>query len=141
MRQYQKKCGRCGGTGIYSDRCGGCFNCGGTRAFPGSGVVTVTVYTAEEKASRKLLFARASAAYRTVREAALAMRDAGELSVQDEWFADQGVSELREREPERFAKMLDSLDAGRVTDVVKALAAYCAAGYPLWYGKKEEEAA
>jgi hypothetical protein len=87
MRQYEKKCGRCGGTGIYSERCGGCFNCGGNRAVPGSGIVTVTVYTAEEKATAKLASERYRNARQTVRETAKALREARRLDTHAEWFA------------------------------------------------------
>jgi hypothetical protein len=127
MRTYQKRCGRCGGSGFWFDR-GLCFNC------RGAGQVTVTVRTAEEKAASKTLFERATRAYQTVRETAAALYEAGKMDYEAAWYAEHGVNELREREPERYAKMLDSLDAGRIEETVIALSVYCAAGYPIWYG-------
>lgn len=134
MRTYEKKCGRCGGTGIFSERCGGCFNCGGNRSVPGTGRVTVYVYTAEEKAASKLHFERSTRARQIVRETAKALYVADQMTAEAGWYAEQGVSELREREPERFAKMLDALEAGRIEDTVIALSQFCAEGYPVWYG-------
>jgi hypothetical protein len=46
------------------------------------------------------------------------------------------VRELQNREPERYAKMLASLEAGNVEATVIALAEYAATGYPEWYGDK-----
>lgn len=130
MRSYEKKCGRCGGTGIYSQTHGGCFNCGGNRATPGSGRVTVIVYTKEEKASQKLTWDRTLTARRLIEDCAKARHH------EDRFYAHHGVSELMTREPERFARLLDSIDAGRVADVTEALISYCRDGYPIWYGEK-----
>lgn len=44
--------------------------------------------------------------------------------------ATQGLSLLRDTEPHREAKMIDSILAGRTTDVIRALAAYYRAAYP-----------
>lgn len=41
-----------------------------------------------------------------------------------------GLDLLRHREPEREAKMITSILAGRTTDVIRALAAYYRAAYP-----------
>lgn len=138
MRSYEKRCGRCHGDGIYSETHGGCFNCGGNARVPGSGRVTVYVYTAAEKEASKLRAERTTRAHQIVREAAKAMRDAGKMDSEAGWYAEQGVRELRDREPERFAKMLESLEAGRIEDTVIALSQFCSEGYPVWYGKQEE---
>lgn len=44
--------------------------------------------------------------------------------------ATQGLSLLRDREPEREAKLVASILAGRVTDSIRALAAYYREAYP-----------
>lgn len=137
MRTYQKKCGRCGGDGWYSQTHGGCFNCGGTRTVPGSGVVTVYVYTAEEKAASKLRAERYLRCMQIVRETASVLYDADQMSAEAGWYAEQGVRELRDREPERYERLLASLEAGRLEETVIALSKYCEDGYPLWYGNND----
>ena len=44
--------------------------------------------------------------------------------------ATQGLSLLRDRQPEREAKLVASILAGRVTDSIRALAAYYREAYP-----------
>lgn len=108
---YKKKCGRCNGTGFFSR--GFCFRCQGATT------VTITRYTAAEKAERARYAARHAAAYDAI------------VRTRHTWLAPQdrvhlyGAFDLLEmRDPDRFAKMLDSLDAGRLHDVINALVAY-----------------
>ncbi|MEU0098237.1 hypothetical protein [Streptomyces sp. NPDC006267] len=119
---YTVKCVRCGGTGVYdgmtaAGRGGECFGCNGT------GRKTVTRYTAEEKATlraRKLRFDRALELVQR-RSKALAAT-AGSVDLEDAAF--YGFLALRDGEPDRFLKMLDALDAGRLDDVIHCLAKY-----------------
>lgn len=113
---YTVKCRRCSGTGIWFEA-GLCFGCNG------AGVKTATRYTAEEKAAKRALAERSYGALKriTTRTRELA---GGRRNSRLEWDARYGFTTLRDREPERFAKMLDSLDAGRLDDVIHALAKY-----------------
>lgn len=105
------KCRRCNGTGIWAGR-GECFGCNT------AGVRTNTRYTAAEKAERARFQARFSAARETTKTYAAT------LDSDTQWNADYGFLHLRDDEPDRFAKLLDSVEAGRVADVVLALAEY-----------------
>lgn len=46
------------------------------------------------------------------------------------WDATSGLSLLRDREPQREASLVESVLAGRVTDVVRCLASYYRDVYP-----------
>lgn len=110
---YQRKCGRCAGTGYYGDR-GECFAC---RL---SGTVTVTRYTAAEKAAIKVRDARIAAARAAVRSCA--DRIIGNHN--DRCDVHSAFGRLRDREPERFEKLLASVEAGRVEAVTRHLLTY-----------------
>lgn len=122
----ENPCRRCSGTGTWGGvggRGGWCFRC------QGAGSVTYTRYTAQEKAEFKARWDRRMAALETVKAFAARLDESlgltsasregnhGSLSV---W----GFNRLADSEPERFDKMLASLDEGRVYDVVRALAEY-----------------
>jgi hypothetical protein len=123
----ENPCRRCGGTGVWSGvggRGGGwCFRC------QGAGTVTFTRYTAQEKADMNARWDRRMAALETVKAAAArldehlglnrASREGAHILL-SVW----GFNRLEEKEPERFVEMLDSLDEGRMYDVVRALADY-----------------
>lgn len=122
----ENPCRRCGGSGVWSGvggRAGGwCFRC------QGAGTVTFIRYTAQEKADMKVRWDRRIAALETVKDFAARLdkslgltRASGEAHVS---LSVWGFNRLEESEPDRFAKMLDSLDEGRVHDVVRALADY-----------------
>lgn len=113
---YTAKCRRCSGTGVWFES-GFCFGCNG------SGVKTITRYTAEEKAAKRTLAERTHGALERIKTRTRELAD-GRRNSRLEWYAQYGFIALREREPERFAKMLDSLDAGRLDDVIHALAKY-----------------
>lgn len=106
------KCKRCNGTGVWMGR-GECFGCNM------AGVRTHIRYTATEKAEKDARQARVSA----VRNAIWSWAEAN-LSKLDRWDAQDGYIALRDREPERFEKLLASVEAGRLEDVVRALVAY-----------------
>jgi hypothetical protein len=107
-----RDCKRCNGTGFYGDR-GICGLCGG------NGTRTHTRLTAAEKAERANLERRISAAHQTLRHAA---KPLGLFRYQVE----SAFIHLQMHAPERFAKLLDSVEAGRVADTARALVAYFA---------------
>jgi hypothetical protein len=111
MRTYQKQCGRCGGSRYV--RGGVCFNC------RGAGEVTVIVYTAEEKRANADAFQRAQDALGTLRAFA-----ATELNKQDGWDMATAFGHLRDHSPERFARLLTSVESGHARTVAHALLAY-----------------
>jgi hypothetical protein len=111
MRTYQKQCGRCGGSRQF--RGGTCFNCRGT------GEVTVHVYTAEEKHANAVAFQRAQDALTALREFA-----AGELGREQGYDMATAFGHLRDHAPERFAKLLTSVESGNVRPVATALLTY-----------------
>lgn len=119
---YEKTCGRCSGTGLFFDR-GFCFNCWGAKT------VTVTVYTPAERADRKRYATRRIAAVYAIKDMAARIdteRGCNPADVEGlfrDWSM-WGFGRLETDEPERFAKMLDSIDAGRLYDVTIALADY-----------------
>lgn len=110
---YQRKCGRCAGTGYYADR-GECFAC---RM---RGTVTVTRYTAAEKAAIKARDARIAAARTAVRNCADRIID----SHIDRCDVHTAFGRLRDDEPARFEKLLASVEAGRVEAVTRHLLTY-----------------
>lgn len=111
---YTVKCRRCSGTGVYGNT-GVCFGCDGT------GRLTCTRYTPAEKAAISARRLRTTRALEQIK--ARAQELAGKNS-RFEWDVRYGFTALRDSEPERFTKMLDSLDAGRLDHVIDALAAY-----------------
>jgi hypothetical protein len=120
-------CRRCGGTGIWGGvgglRGGWCFRCQGAKT------VTYTRYTAQEKADMRARWDRRMAALETVKDFAVRLDESlGLTSASLEGahisLSVWGFNCLEQKEPERFAKMLDSLEEGRVYDVVRALRDY-----------------
>lgn len=120
-------CRRCGGTGVWpgvGGRGGGwCFRC------QGAGAVTFTRYTAQEKADMTTRWNRRMAALETVKDFAARLDESLGLTRTSREGAHillsvWGFNRLEEKDPDRFAAMLDSLDEGRVYDVVRALADY-----------------
>lgn len=120
-------CRRCGGTGIWGgvggQRGGWCFRCQGAKT------VTYTRYTAQEKADMKTRWNRRMAALEIVKVSAARLDESLGLTRASREGAHillsvWGFNTLADKEPERFDKMLDSLDEGRVYDVVRALADY-----------------
>ncbi|NUQ98317.1 MAG: hypothetical protein HOY79_17795 [Streptomyces sp.] len=114
-------CRRCSGTGIWFGR-GWCFRCQGV------GRVTITRYSAQEKADFMVHWERRMAALEVIKAFAARLdeslgltRASGDAHVS---LSVWGFNRLEESEPERFTKMLDSLDEGRVYDVVRALSDY-----------------
>lgn len=115
-----KKCGRCRGTGIYSQYVarvhagapGGCLQCDGEGRF--------RISTPEEIAAEKV--ARSAAVRRSgaLDQINLALADLDDIRV----TAMNGRERLERCEPERFAKMIESVHAGRLEDVITALVSY-----------------
>lgn len=110
------ECRRCNGTGIWAGR-GECFGCNA------AGTRTHARYTADEKAARKLLAARTISARDLVKARACELAG-GRRNSDLEWDANYGFGRLRDEEPERFLRMLDSVEAGRVDSVVHGLVAF-----------------
>lgn len=115
-------CRRCSGTGIWFGR-GWCFRCQGV------GRVTITRFTAQEKADFTTHWERRMAALEAVKAFAARLDERlGLTRVSPEGahilLSVWGFNRLEETEPERFRAMLDSLDEGRLYDVVRALADY-----------------
>lgn len=122
---YTVKCSRCSGTGVYggmtaAGRGGECFGCNG------SGVKTVTRYTAEEKAAMQALKLRTDHALEQIK--ARTRELSGRRNSNQEWDALYGFVALRDADPERYVRMLDSLDAGRLDEVIHALVKYYRGG-------------
>ena len=118
---YTIRCRRCGGTGAYegmtaAGRGGVCFGC------MGSGRKTVIRYTAEEKAAMQQFTARVASAREQVK--ARSRELGGRRNSDLEWSASYGFGRLRDEEPERFERMLASVEAGRLDAVIHHLAAY-----------------
>lgn len=119
---YTAKCKRCNGTGVWTGwtpagRGGECFGCDGT------GLKVITRYTAAEKAERQERLGRRSRSLALITERGRELgTERGDAELM--WDAEYGFAALEDRDPGRYAKMLDSLEAGRVDDVVDALAAY-----------------
>lgn len=118
---YEKTCPRCSGTGVYGNR-GWCFCCMGAK------VITITVYTPAERADRKRYAARRIAAHAAITDMAARIdTEYGHTAATDNRLSDWsvwGFGRLESDEPERFAKMLDAIDDGRLYDVTVALARY-----------------
>lgn len=109
---HTRKCGRCTGTGYYLER-GECFRCNGY------GTITVTRRTEAEKAAISARETRIIAARAAVIDFAKTLPDFDAT-----WDAGYGFGKLRDNEPARFEKMLDSIDAGRIAAVTRALIDY-----------------
>lgn len=131
-------CRRCSGTGIWGgvggQRGGWCFRCQGAKT------VTYTRYTAQEKADMKARWNRRMAALEIVKTFAARLDESlGLTSASREGshasLSVWGFNRLESDEPDRFAKMLDSLDEGRVYDVVRALRDYF-----MQHAQKEKQA-
>lgn len=119
---YTVKCRRCNGTGVYTGwtvagRGGECFGCDGT------GSKLITRYTADEKAAIQERLGRRKRCLKLISARA---RELGTATKDSElmWDAEYGFAALESREPDRFATMLAALEAGRLDDVIRALAAY-----------------
>lgn len=119
---YTAKCLRCNGTGIWTGwtpagRGGECFGCDGT------GVKRITRYTAAEKAERQKRLGQRSRSLKLISDRARELgNERGDTDLM--WDAEYGFAALESREPDRFATMLAALEAGRLDDVIHALAAY-----------------
>lgn len=119
---YTAKCRRCNGTGVWSSATGGlCFRCNGR------GVVTITRYTADEKAAMRSLLLRMGQVRTSQALAQIKARTqelSGTRNSDLEHESRCGLLALRENDPERYVKMLDSLDAGRLDEVIHSLVEY-----------------
>lgn len=108
----------CGGKGWIRLRSGAeatCQPCGGKGWTP----VYTAAERAEREAERKRLTDAVERCERRAREIATGLSRDGYVRV-----VQMGFWHLHQYAPERFAKMMRSLDAGRLDDVVRALHAY-----------------
>lgn len=119
---YTVKCKRCNGTGVWTGwtpagRGGECFGCDGT------GLKAITRYTAAEKAERQQHLGRRSRSLTLITERGREIgAEQGDAELM--WDAEYGFAALESHEPDRFVKMLATLEAGRLDDVIYALVAY-----------------
>lgn len=130
---YQRTHRYCNGTGEVpraSGMPGFCFACNGTGK--------ITVYTAAEKAARKAEKDRWSNT-RSLIEARARKIQAPEGVSQLTFRLDavSGYDRLGEREPGRMIKLYESVAAGRIDDVVRALYAYWNEGTCTKCGKRD----
>lgn len=112
---YTVKCRRCSGTGVYGNT-GICFGCNGT------GIKTCVRRTPQEKADQRALQLRTSHALEQIKSRT--RERSGQKNSRLETDARHGFTALRDNEPDRFRRMLNSLEAGRLDDVIDALARY-----------------
>ncbi len=108
-----RKCGRCRGTGMWRPL-KVCLRCDGTGE--------IAIVSAADRAAAKAVADRRYAALLKI-QARAAERDEcrnGSVAGETTW----GFNLLEEREPERFATCLDSIEAGRLDSVIDALVAY-----------------
>src|SRR4051812_49069616 len=105
-------CRRCGGSGIWAEfgglRGGWCFRC------QGAGSVTFTRYPAQEKADMKARGARRVAALESVKAFAARLDESLGLTRTSREGAHillsvWGFNRLEQKDPDRFAAMLDAL--------------------------------
>lgn len=108
-------CRQCNGTGI--DRGRQCPACKGTRE------QQETRYTAAERAELRELDRRTELARSRVLTRVVELCD-GRQDAQLVHDAGRGLEHLREHEPDRFARLLSSVEHGRLDDVIRALSAY-----------------
>lgn len=132
-----KKCHRCNGTGFYSHNVrrvhmgapGGCLKCDGEGRFR----VSTAEEIAAEKAIQMMTVRRAGALDKIM----LAVSDRDDIRV----LAMNGRERLERTAPERFAKMVEAVHAGRLEDVISALVAYEKAEHrievDLWRATRE----
>jgi hypothetical protein len=121
MAVFERKCGRCKGSGVYqlpNGDYGHCFGCATTEGSAGR----VTVRTGDDKRTHddNMRFVYSFLPVLRQRATAIAAADAPAYST----WAKEGLWALVKREPERLTKLRESVDAGRVDDVIRALAAY-----------------
>jgi len=124
MASYERKCPKCGGSGVFKswrgdDTCWPCYGTGKT-----------TVLTGEDKRRRDTIRAVAAKLYAAL-DARLAQVDGTEAFeglVTGPARLDSTVlkafGRLRDNEPDRLFKMADSIGAGRIDDVIRHLARY-----------------
>jgi hypothetical protein len=106
-----RKCRRCSGTGEFAH--GQCFNC------LGAGFTTPTAKTAPHhnvSTSRRLAVISAI----RIRATELDGYRNGSIETETSWAR----SLLEDNEPARFERLVASVEAGRVDDVITALRAY-----------------
>lgn len=104
-----RQCRRCSGTGQASG--GQCFRCDGIGIDPGPRV--------DSRTPDEIAAARREIALReTLRQAVTGRPRNEQFDIRD------GADALKVREPVRYAKMLDSLHAGRYDAVADALLTY-----------------
>jgi hypothetical protein len=106
------KCRRCGGSGEFSH--GACFNC------LGAGFTYPTEKTAPRHSISPKLRMATIEAIRT-RSTELDGYRNGPIEAETSW----GRSLLEDNEPARFERLVKSVEAGRLDDVIIALRAYC----------------
>jgi len=106
-------CRRCNGTGEFSRTHGVCFNCQGAG---------FTYPTAKTAPRHDVSSARRMATINTIRTRAVerdGMRN-GPIETETSWAR----SLLEDNEPARFERLVASVEAGRVDNVIEALRAY-----------------
>lgn len=108
-----RRCSRCRGTGMWRPL-KVCLRCNGTGE-------TVIVTTAERAAAKAASDRRYAALLQV--QAGAAKRD-GHRNGSVAYDANWGFRLLEEREPQRFAACLASIEAGRLDHVIDALIAY-----------------
>lgn len=114
------KCGRCRGTGIYSENVrrvhvgvpGGCLQCNMEGRF--------RIPTPEEIAQAKA--ERVALKYRA--DAIMTIKNAVNSNSDIRVIVHVGLDRLECTAPDRFAKLLRSVAAGRLNEVIAALVAY-----------------
>lgn len=123
MATYTRKCSRCDGTGTYpvpggrTGDCWGCTNSEGPRGY-------VVVRTGEDKAQYDANMAFVHRFASTVRMRATEIAPEPDASGTYASRAKDGLWALAQREPERVSRLRASVEAGRLDDVIRALAAY-----------------
>lgn len=118
---YKRTHGRCKGTGGFELANGNVVPCAGCSARG-----YLVVYTAAEKAANQAAWDRRNAALDAIKKRAATMAadmpgSAGAIFPQ---VVKAGFSQLEGREPERLEKLYESIDTGRIDDVVRALYRY-----------------
>ncbi len=111
-----RQCGKCHGTGFLAHhmhvQVGKCFACDGTG--------TVTVLTAAERAAAERTYARRCTLVRSLSDRA---REIGRDAYHD---AHAAWDHLETNAPERFARLLDSVEQGRTDQAIACLRKYAA---------------
>ncbi|MGY0062793.1 hypothetical protein ACWY4P_40710 [Streptomyces sp. LZ34] len=110
----KRPCRRCNGTGLYPTVSGPdyCFSCAGTGKVPSPrDQRRIRAEDARRHRLLKAMYARAEE------------RD-GHRCGDIEFQTGQGFGVLEQKEPHRLDALFDSLEAGRIDDVIDALVAY-----------------